>query len=83
MQVLFAHLQYHEYPAKSICCFFINRHYSTQYAAKIYPASIPSMTQPSPTRILILTADAGFGHRRAAIALAQAFEELYGQQLPG
>jgi 1,2-diacylglycerol 3-beta-galactosyltransferase len=37
------------------------------------------MTQPSPTRILILTADAGFGHRRAAIALAQAVEELYGQ----
>ena len=36
------------------------------------------MTQPSHTRILVLTADAGFGHRRAAIALAQAFEELYG-----
>ena len=36
------------------------------------------MTLPSHTRILILTADAGFGHRRAAYAIAQACEELYG-----
>jgi 1,2-diacylglycerol 3-beta-galactosyltransferase len=31
------------------------------------------------TRILVLTADAGFGHRRAAVAVAQACEELYGE----
>jgi len=37
------------------------------------------MTQPSQTRLLILTADAGFGHRRAACAIAQALEELYGE----
>lgn len=31
-------------------------------------------------RILILTADAGFGHRSAANAVASALEELYGDQ---
>lgn len=33
----------------------------------------------SAKRILILTADAGFGHRRAAEALAAAFRESYGE----
>jgi 1,2-diacylglycerol 3-beta-galactosyltransferase len=36
--------------------------------------------QPSQKHILILTADAGFGHRRAALAIAQALDELYAQQ---
>ena len=33
---------------------------------------------PEPKRILILMADAGFGHRSAANALAEAFEEARG-----
>ncbi len=32
----------------------------------------------SPTKVLILTADAGFGHRAAANAIAQALAERYG-----
>jgi len=36
------------------------------------------MIQPKKKLIIILTADAGFGHRKAAQAIAQAFEELYG-----
>jgi 1,2-diacylglycerol 3-beta-galactosyltransferase len=35
---------------------------------------------PAPKRILILTADAGFGHRSAANAVAAALAELYGDQ---
>jgi len=35
---------------------------------------------PAPKRILILTADAGFGHRSAANAVAAALAELYGEQ---
>src|SRR5512142_1603554 len=31
-----------------------------------------------PTRVLILTADAGFGHRSAANAVASALHEVYG-----
>ena len=34
----------------------------------------------SPRHILILTADAGFGHRSAALAVATALEEVYGDQ---
>ncbi len=30
--------------------------------------------------ILILTSDAGFGHRKAAEAIGEAFLELYGEQ---
>ncbi len=33
---------------------------------------------PGPKRILILTADAGFGHRAAANAVASALAERYG-----
>ncbi|MCX8026175.1 MAG: hypothetical protein N3A60_13330, partial [Thermanaerothrix sp.] len=33
-----------------------------------------------PKRILILTADAGFGHRSAANAVAAALQERYGDQ---
>jgi len=33
-----------------------------------------------PRRILILTADAGFGHRSAALAIEEALRELYGDQ---
>ncbi len=32
-------------------------------------------------RVLILTADAGFGHRSAANAIQAALEELYGNQV--
>jgi 1,2-diacylglycerol 3-beta-galactosyltransferase len=35
---------------------------------------------PDRKRLLILTADAGFGHRSAANAVASAVEELYGDQ---
>jgi 1,2-diacylglycerol 3-beta-galactosyltransferase len=35
---------------------------------------------PAPKRILILTADAGFGHRSAANAVASALAKLYGDQ---
>jgi len=35
---------------------------------------------PAPKRILILTADAGFGHRSAANAVAAALAEVYGDQ---
>ena len=35
------------------------------------------MTANDPKRILILTADAGFGHRSAAIAIAEALREVY------
>jgi len=33
-----------------------------------------------PKKILILTADAGFGHRKAAQAVAEALEDLYGSE---
>jgi 1,2-diacylglycerol 3-beta-galactosyltransferase len=35
-------------------------------------------SRPEPRRVLILTADAGFGHRSAANAIAAALLELYG-----
>ena len=35
---------------------------------------------PTPKRILILTADAGFGHRSAANAVAAALSKLYGDE---
>ena len=35
------------------------------------------MTGSTPKRILILTADAGFGHRSAAIAIAEALRRIY------
>ena len=38
------------------------------------------MTTPAKKRILILTADAGFGHRSAANAVAAALEEVYPDQ---
>ncbi len=40
--------------------------------------NIYSLPGPSKRRILILTADAGFGHRSAANAIADALEEMYG-----
>ncbi len=39
-----------------------------------------SLPSPAKRRILILTADAGFGHRSAANAVASALQELYGSQ---
>ncbi len=36
--------------------------------------------EPEHTRVLILTADAGFGHRSAANAVASALDELYGDR---
>jgi UDP-N-acetylglucosamine:LPS N-acetylglucosamine transferase len=39
------------------------------------------MSDPDPVRILILTADAGFGHRSAANAVAAALQERYGDQV--
>jgi len=35
---------------------------------------------PNPKRVLILTADAGFGHRSAANALAEALQETHGDE---
>jgi len=43
-------------------------------------AEIPSNPGAPSKRILILTADAGFGHRSAANAVASALNELYGEQ---
>ncbi len=37
----------------------------------------PAMDSQNPKRILILTANAGFGHRSAAIAIAAALQEIY------
>ena len=34
----------------------------------------------SPRQILICTADAGFGHRSAALAVYAALEEVYGDR---
>jgi 1,2-diacylglycerol 3-beta-galactosyltransferase len=59
----------------------MNKLDSTRLATKIQPGEVLPMTQPSQTRILILTADAGFGHRRAANAIAQALDELYGDNV--
>ena len=33
---------------------------------------------PEPKHVLILTADAGFGHRSAANAIAEALQETHG-----
>ena len=33
---------------------------------------------PEPKRVLILTADAGFGHRSAANAIAEALQDTHG-----
>lgn len=43
--------------------------------------SVPMPETDSRKRILILTADVGFGHRRAAEALASALEEKYGDRV--
>ncbi len=43
------------------------------------PAPPPPATPANPRRILILTADAGFGHRSAANAAAAALAEAYGE----
>jgi len=43
--------------------------------------SVPTLlSKPRVKRILIITADAGFGHRRAAVALCQALLELCGAE---
>ncbi len=39
------------------------------------------MKNPEQKKILILTADAGFGHRSAAIAVSDALKQMYGDQL--
>lgn len=46
------------------------------------PKALPvAPEEPDPRkRVLILTADVGFGHRRAAMALASALEEKYGER---
>lgn len=41
--------------------------------------TLPTSTGERKQRILILTADAGFGHRTAANAAASALEEMYGK----
>jgi len=38
---------------------------------------VSDVTTNDPKRVLILTADAGFGHRSAAIAVAEALREVY------
>ncbi|NMC54191.1 MAG: hypothetical protein GYA48_11205 [Chloroflexi bacterium] len=56
----------------------MNRLSSTDY---LHQLRADNTLNGRPRRILVLTANAGFGHRSAAIAIEEALKEIYGSQV--